>query len=236
MMKSYYNNHGLKGCFASKGPNWAMRGWRKYLGVRDTTTMQIARKCPTIASAILLAWTTLAQTASSAKSSPEYTRDGQLRLPTTYREWVYLSSGLDMNYNPAMEMDHHVFDNVFVNPEAWRAFAVTGRWPEQTMLVLEVRGAESKGSINRTGSFQGTAVMGLEVHVKDQTRFPGKWAFFRFPSGAATARMIPQTENCYSCHRDHGAVDTTFVQFYPTLIPIATGKGTLAATYEKENR
>jgi hypothetical protein len=29
-------------------------------------------------------------------------------------------------------------------------------------------------------------------------------------------------------------VDTTFVQFYPTLLPIATTKGTLAAPYLKE--
>jgi hypothetical protein len=49
-----------------------------------------------------------------------------------------------------------------------------------------------------------------------------------------TAKMIPQTEDCYSCHADHGAVDTTFVQFYPTLMPIAKSKGTLAAAYLKE--
>ena len=75
--------------------------------------------------------------------------------------------------------------------------------------------------------------MGLEVHVKDQSRFPGKWAFFGF-SGAKTARMIPVTENCYSCHNDHGAVDTTFVQFYPTLMPIAKHKGTVNEGYKKE--
>ena len=33
---------------------------------------------------------------------------------------------------------------------------------------------------------------------------------------------------------DHGAVDTTFVQFYPTLKPIAKQKGTLEAAYQKE--
>ena len=75
--------------------------------------------------------------------------------------------------------------------------------------------------------------MGLEVHVKDEKRFTGKWAFFGFPGGAATAKMTPLTENCYSCHSDHGAVDTTFVQFYPTLLPIAKEKGTLAADYDK---
>jgi hypothetical protein len=40
--------------------------------------------------------------------------------------------------------------------------------------------------------------------------------------------------DCYSCHEQHGAVDTTFVQFYPTLLPIATQKGTLSAAYKKD--
>jgi acyl carrier protein phosphodiesterase len=46
--------------------------------------------------------------------------------------------------------------------------------------------------------------------------------------------MIPTTASCYSCHKDHGAVDTSFVQFYPTLMPVAKSKGTLAAGYLKE--
>jgi hypothetical protein len=46
--------------------------------------------------------------------------------------------------------------------------------------------------------------------------------------------MRPLTEDCYSCHAEHGAVDTTFVQFYPTLKPIAKQKGTLEAAYQKE--
>jgi hypothetical protein len=125
-------------------------------------------------------------------SGPEYASDGQLRFPERYRDWVYLTSGFDMSYNPAMQMDHHMFDNVFVNPEAYQAFVKTGAWPDKTMLVLEVRGAESKGSINQAGNYQSVSVMGFEVHVKDEERFPGKWAFFGFADGK-TAKMIPQS-------------------------------------------
>jgi Cytochrome P460 len=126
-----------------------------------------------------------------------------------------------------------MFDNVFVNPAAYQAFQKTGTWPDKTILVLEGRGAQGKGSINQRGSYQDTAVMAREVHVKDETRFPGKWAFFGFGTGK-TAKMIPTSTDCYSCHASHAAVDTTFVQFYPTLLPIATSKGTLSATYQKE--
>ena len=166
------------------------------------------------------------QKATAPSSSPEYTSDSQLKYPEHYRDWVYLTSGFDMSYNPAMQMgDHHMFDNVFVNPEAYKAFVKTGTWPDKTMLVLEVRGAEGKGSINQKGNYQG-ATMGLEVHVKDETRFPGKWAFFGFDDGK-TAKMVPLSADCYSCHAAHAAVDTTFVQFYPTLLPIAKSKSTL---------
>jgi len=47
--------------------------------------------------------------------------------------------------------------------------------------------------------------------------------------------MIPASADCYTCHAAHAAVDTTFVQFYPTLLPIAKSKATLSASYRKEN-
>ena len=186
-----------------------------------------------IAACSLLAFN---QTATEPVNAPHYTSDGQLRLPENYREWVYLSTGIDMSYSPAAQMagmNHHMFDNVFANPEAYAAFKRTGTWPDKTMLVLEVRGAQSKGSINREGNYQSEDLMGVEVHVKDEARFPGKWAFFGFDD-AKTAQMTPTTASCYSCHEQHGAVDTTFVQFYPTLLPIAKAKGTLSAGYQKE--
>ena len=35
---------------------------------------------------------------------------------------------------------------------------------------------------------------------------------------------------CYACHDAHAAVEHTFVQFYPTLIPVAKAKGTFKTT------
>jgi hypothetical protein len=183
-----------------------------------------------IAAVALLAATAMAQTSNA----PEYTSDGQLRLPENYREWVYLTTGFDMSYNPAMRMGHHMFDNVFVNPEAYHAFLKTGTWPDKTVFVLEARGAQNVGSINKAGNYQGE-VMAIETHVKDEARFPGKWAFFPF-DGETTAKMIPTSADCYSCHAQHGAVDTTFVQFYPTLLPVATHKNTLNPAYVKEEK
>jgi hypothetical protein len=76
--------------------------------------------------------------------------------------------------------------------------------------------------------------MGFEVHVKDEARFPGKWAFFEFDTPSKNGTLVPQAAPCYTCHAAHAAVDTTFVQFYPTLLPIAKDKKTLSASYLKE--
>jgi hypothetical protein len=171
---------------------------------------------------------------SASAHQPQYTADGRLQFPADYREWIFLSSGVDMSYSPrGMAMNHSMFDNVFVNPEAYKAFLETGTWPDKTMLVLEVRGAQTKGSINHTGHFQTAELMGTEVHVKDEARFPGKWAFFGFDN-EPTAKMIPAKADCYSCHQQHAAVDTTFVQFYPTLLEVAKKKNTLNPAYVKE--
>jgi hypothetical protein len=132
-----------------------------------------------------------------------------------------------------MAMEHSMFDNVFVNPESYKAFLETGKWPDKTMLVLEVRGAGTNASINKSGHFQTDEMMGREVHVRDDSRFDGRWAFFGFDD-ANTAKMVPKEASCYSCHQQHAAVDTTFVQFYPTLIGIAKAKGTLSPSYVQE--
>jgi Cytochrome P460 len=169
-----------------------------------------------------------------AGNAPAYTPEGRLLMPANYREWVFLSSGVDMSYNPkTMAMGHSVFDNVFVNPEAYASFKETGTWPDKTVLVLESRMGMDKGSINQRGHFQGTEIMGFEVHVKDESRFSGKWAFFDFDNNVS-GTLFPKEANCYSCHAEHAAVDTTFVQFYPTLLPIAKQKHTLSASYLKE--
>jgi Cytochrome P460 len=173
---------------------------------------------------------------AAMETTPAYAANGDLLPPRDYREWIYLTSGIDMSYSPkAMEMqDHSMFDNVFVNPAAYRSFVATGTWPDKTVMVLEVRGAKTKGSINQRGHFQATEIMGFEVHVKDAARFPGKWAFFDFDSPDKNGTLIPQGAPCYTCHAAHAAVDTTFVQFYPTLLPIAKAKGTLAAGFLKD--
>jgi hypothetical protein len=185
--------------------------------------MSIPRSLSTLALLLLLT------AATGEPAGPRYTANGALLPPADYREWVYLSSGLDMSYSEGASMaGHSMFDNVFVDPASWAAFKRSGHWPDKTMLVMEVRGASSKGSINKQGHFQTEELMGAEVHVRDEARFKGGWGFFVL-DGDKPAQLLPYSAQCYECHQAHGAVDTTFTQFYPTARPIAVKAGSFRA-------
>ena len=172
-----------------------------------------------------------------AAQQPNYNAAGDLVRPENYREWIWLSSGLGMTYGPAGQgASAPLFDNVFVVPEAWRDFQKTGRWPEGTMFVLEIRYSQSHGSINRDGRFQ-TDVSAIEMAVKDSGKAPqDHWSYygFRTAGGEAekTAAALPKTRGCVACHSANGAVENTFTQFYPTALEVARAKGTLKASFQ----
>jgi hypothetical protein len=153
-----------------------------------------------------------------------YTESGALVVPS-YRDWVFMSSGIDMSYTEKSAMEgESMFDNVFVDPKSWASFKQTGHWPDKSIFALEIRGAKTKGSINKLGHFQTEELMGLEFHVRDESRFKGGWGFFA-AAGDGTATLLPSSAPCYACHQAYGAADTTFTQFYPVAKPIAEKAG-----------
>ena len=168
------------------------------------------------------------QTPNSDSARPRYAGQKLIR-PENYREWIFLSSGLGMNYNPAAGRPE-MFTNVFVPQWTYREFLASGKWPDKTMFVLEERDPRSKGSINKTGHFQ-TDLQGVAAEVKDENRFPEKWAYFTSGADAKTAEANPKAA-CWQCHEDNAAVEHTFVQFYPTLKPVARKFGTYRAAAE----
>ena len=154
---------------------------------------------------------------------PQYASGDELVRPQDYREWIFVSSGFRLSNN-ASPAEGATFTNVFVNPSAYKQFLATGNWPDQTVLVEEKRTSSNKGSLNKAAQFQ-TELVGISVKVKDAARFPDKWAYFSFDSSAKTAHANPKAA-CWQCHHDQGAVDSTYVQFYPTLRPVAQKLGT----------
>lgn len=166
------------------------------------------------------------QTASPA--TPQFSAEGKLLRPVEYRRWVYVSSGFGMSYAAnAGGNGEPAFTNVFVNPASYDYFQANGKWPDKTMFVLEVYGSTSNGSINKHGSFQKT-FMGLDVEVKDEARFPDKWAYFNFNGEEKVASAaVPAKNECWKCHEQNAAVEHSFVQFYPEMLKVARAKGTI---------
>jgi hypothetical protein len=162
---------------------------------------------------------------------PQYDDKGHLLRPTEYRDWMFLSSGYGMNYSPEPG-SHEMFTNVFVPRWAYQEFVGSGKWPNQTMFIVEEREAQSKGSINKLGHFQ-TSQMGMAVEVKDSSRFPDTWAYFGFGGDDKSAEAAAKGNECYACHDAHAAVEHTFVQFYPTLKPVAQKFGVYNAAREQ---
>ena len=168
-------------------------------------------------------------------AGPEYTADGRLQRPKNFREWTYLTSGLGMTYSSSAagkENPNPDFGNVFVETAAYRQFVETGTWPDKMVFVIENRRSETKGSINKGGRFQSGPVTGLELAVKDTSRFKEDgWGYFLFDATASTAKRLGMEAGCNSCHNKNGATDNTFVQFYPDLLAIARAKGVLKQSY-----
>jgi hypothetical protein len=179
--------------------------------------------------------------AQSSSDEPRFTADGKLQRPDNYREWAFVTSGLGMTYGPTQPAagQPRFFDNVFVRRSSYDAFMKTGRWPEQTMFVLEIRQSAQSVSIDNGGQTQGGRVT-IEVEVKDSKRFPETgWGFFDFsgqPELAAAAAPLPTSARCYECHKNNTAVENTFVQFYPTLMDVARRLGTVKPTYDPNHK
>jgi len=110
-------------------------------------------------------------------------------------------------------------------------FTQTGKWPDKTIWILEFRGVGKEAVANRQGQFQ-TALHGYEANVKD-SRFKDGWGYYTLdPASTSAAPLSGQTvQRCIDCHSAHGAVERTFVQFYPTLFEVAKKMGTVRKDY-----
>lgn len=160
----------------------------------------------------------------SRANVPRYTNGDELVRPENYQEWVFLTSVLHMGAESSGE---GAFVNVFVTPSAYRQFLASGSWPDKTVFVEEKRTSLSR--VSKAEHYQ-TDLIGLNVQVKDVARFRDKWAFFSFGFSQKTAKANPKAR-CWQCHDEQGAVDTTYVQAYPTLKPVAQKFGSYPPDY-----
>jgi hypothetical protein len=173
------------------------------------------------ASLVLLFATSLFA-ADPKMAQPKYAADNEMIRPTGYREWMFVGSSIGMGYQETArpESDRpQQFHNVYIQPEAYRAYVATGKFPDKTMMVMEVIAPGTNASINKQGKFEEKFV-GIEAAVKDESKTQEKWAYYNFIGTGGQAKPQAKAfakEACWSCHNQHAQVDNVFVQFYPVL-------------------
>ena len=145
-------------------------------------------------------------------AEPRFSADNQLKRPEGYRNWPLVGSSLAMSYSEAPKQEE--FHHVYLDPKSYELYKSSGKFPDQTVLVMEVYSASSQVSINRHGRFA-DKLLRMEAAVKDK-RLPDKWAYFHFEEGADTAKAFPK-EKCWDCHNEHAETDNVFTQFYGVL-------------------
>jgi cytochrome c553 len=178
---------------------------------------------------LALAITILAAQQADQKVMPAFEGKTTLLRPVNYREWVFVGSSIGLSYaaNPPAQTQApsggmgQMYHNVYITPNAYREFARTGKFPEGTMLAMEMASADTKREPGLQGSFEKDFV-GLEVSVKDSSRFEGSWAYFNFSNGMGASykdksEPFPASAGCVSCHKQKAETDNVFTQFYPVL-------------------
>jgi hypothetical protein len=194
---------------------------------------------------------------SQNAGEPRYARDGSLLLPTGFETWVFAGSNLGLSYTQAAATaasatprpadippagpagaaqppPPQFFHNVSIPRAAYDYFLANGRFPDRTMLVMQVFEAANKEPRNvlSSGVYNGRRV-GLEVAVKNMARPDGSrtpWAYYDFTDRPDPTKMRPSAAafpdtQCANCHQRHAAVDYVWVQFYPALRDAALRDG-----------
>jgi hypothetical protein len=189
--------------------------------------------------ACLAASTQQPSPAPRARSAdPQYDEKGHLKRPADFRSWVFVGASVGLQYHKDLpntaprEQDRPKkaeagkynpgeFHNVYIRPEAYEYYRKTGKFPDLTVLVMDVYEAkerDAKGIVSK-GLFPGTHRR-LEVAVKNAKRPDGSgtdWAYYDFdkPAKATAAAFLDAA--CYDCHLKHADADNVWVQFYPAL-------------------
>ena len=163
----------------------------------------------------------------------EFTRDGAVKAPKGWREWIFIGTPLTPNEMNGGEAAFPEFHNVYIEPSAYEYFMKNGKFAEGTQIAKElvlIRDSENGNDpqtgasfeVSGQGYFQGEFA-GLELSYKDTKRYPdepGGWVYFSFGHQpepyAETAEAFP-TEACNTCHETSAATDFVFTQFYPVL-------------------
>ncbi len=161
--------------------------------------------------------------------------DRQITIPDNFDHWIHIGTSNGMTYADNFKMGSEVsadsnkndsvqgcqhkpgmFKNVYIKPQAYEHYKLTGQFPEKTMFIATVYQFEYESEMSNSGIYQ-TEQVWVEAAIKDSEAFEETWAYTIFEKGKTTAKAFSKESGCYDCHDKNAADDNVFVQFYPRL-------------------
>ena len=153
--------------------------------------------------------------------SPYVDDQGRISLPKDYRaKWTYLGSwAVPMKKAPGQG-----FHDVFTQPESVEAYKKTGKFPDGTVLVKEIRKIDA-GKMTTGQAYWAGDIASWFVMIKDgKGRFKNNpnwgngwgWALFNAEDPNKNVSTNFQ-KDCIPCHIPAKNTGWVYIQGYPTL-------------------
>src|SRR5215472_4953200 len=173
-----------------------------------------------------------------SRQLPQYTDSGDLKLPTNWRQWIFVGEPLTPNALNGGRANFPEYHNVYIEPGSYEIYRKTGIFPDGTIFFKELQltlgpaenqnpdGSQTEPS--GRGYFPGK-FNGADVTVKDSKRYAdtGGWGHFNFhhfEPKALTAKVKARAE-CAFCHIAAAKRDEVWTQFYRILDEVPLPKG-----------
>lgn len=121
-----------------------------------------------------------------------------IAYPEGYRDWTHVKTQVigPSHQNVALNGG---FQHVYANAEAMRGY-LTRAFPEGSIIAFD-----RLEMVDRNGVIQEGPRRGLDVMLKDSTRFAdtGGWGFQRFVKDSKTElAAAPTPQQCFACHEN----------------------------------
>lgn len=155
---------------------------------------------------------------------------GNISLPSDFRAtWAHLGTWIVTSTKAAAPgLDQTGpgtgIHSVYTQPASLDAYRKNSRWPDGSMLVMEIRALQWDDLPTGHVIVEGEPIQWM-VMVKDaKGRFPGNsnwgdgwgWALFK-PAAMKNNVSTNYKNDCLGCHDPAKATDLVFIKGYPTL-------------------
>ncbi len=164
-------------------------------------------------------------TVGLAQDAAQYDVEGQLKLPTDYREWVFVGANTSPHELNDGKAPFNEMRAIYIDRAGYDFWKTNGTFKDGTFLIKEVMSATRYEGTTGNGYAAGD-IVALAAMVKDSTRFAedaGQWGFFRFPKlkdskyFAKTSEQYAE-DRCSYCHVAAASeTDMVFLEHYPVL-------------------